>query len=269
MWGVARAFGGRVLLRIEDHDRVRSRPAFEAALLEDLEWLGFAADEPPQRQSDRTRLYESAIARLAAEGRVYACSCSRRQIAAAAPGPDGTEPRYPGICRDRDLPLEGFVARRIRLPEDTARFVDLLRGPTEQAPHEQCGDLLAVDRDGNWTYQFAVTVDDFEQGVDLVIRGEDLLESTGRQLHLARLLGRAEPARFLHHPLLLRADGAKLSKSNRDSGIRELRAAGWSPEQVFGRAAHDGGVAPSAAPLTLTTFTERLLERWPRLSESL
>jgi glutamyl-tRNA synthetase/glutamyl-Q tRNA(Asp) synthetase len=206
---------------------------------------------------------------LTAEGRVYACSCSRREIAAAAPGAGGTEPRYPGICRDRHLPLESFAARRIRLPEGSALFVDLLRGPIEQAPQQQCGDLLAVDRDGHWTYQFAVTVDDFEQGVDLVIRGADLLESTGRQLQLARLLGRGEPARFLHHPLLLRADGAKLSKSNRDTGVRELRAAGWSAEQVFGRAAHDGGLAPSAAPSTLEAFTERLLERWPQLAESL
>ena len=238
-------------------------------MLEDLAWLGLTADAPPQRQTDRTRFYESALGRLTAEGRVYACSCSRRQIAAAAPGPGGMEPRYPGICRDRELPLESFAARRIRLPEGTARFVDLLSGPTEQAPQQQCGDLLAIDRDGHWTYQFAVTVDDFEQGVDLVIRGEDLLESTGRQLQLARLLGRGEPARFLHHPLLLRADGAKLSKSDRDAGIRELRAAGWSPEQVFGRAAHDGGLAASAAPSTLALFTERLLERWPQLAESL
>jgi glutamyl-tRNA synthetase/glutamyl-Q tRNA(Asp) synthetase len=108
-------------------------------------------------------------------------------------------------------------------------------------PADQSGDLLARDRDRCWTYQFAVVVDDLEQGVDLVVRGEDLLESTGRQIQLARLLGRAEPPRFLHHGLVRRRDGAKLSKANRDEGIRDLRAAGWTPEKVLGEAARLAG----------------------------
>lgn len=115
-------------------------------------------------------------------------------------------------------------------------FEDLRLGAIEQTPADQCGDVLMRDRLSQWTYQFAVVVDDLDQGVDLVIRGEDLLASTGRQIQMARLLGREIPARFVHHPLIKREDGAKLSKSNRDTGIRDLRASGLSADQVLGRA---------------------------------
>ena len=111
------------------------------------------------------------------------------------------------------------------------------RGTVTQVPAEQCGDLLLRDRNGNWTYQFAVVVDDMRHGVDLVIRGEDLLSSTGRQIRLARMLGRERPPVFLHHPLIRKPDGAKLSKSSGDTGIAELREAGVRPEAVLGEAA--------------------------------
>jgi glutamyl-tRNA synthetase/glutamyl-Q tRNA(Asp) synthetase len=113
------------------------------------------------------------------------------------------------------------------------RFVDLRHGLQEQRPSAQCGDLLARDRDGNWTYQFAATVDDLVQGITLVIRGDDLLASTGRQIQLARLLGRDEPPEFLHHPLIMKSPDQKLSKSDGDTGIRELRARGLTPAQVI------------------------------------
>jgi glutamyl-tRNA synthetase/glutamyl-Q tRNA(Asp) synthetase len=104
-------------------------------------------------------------------------------------------------------------------------------------PSRQCGDLLIRDRRGNWTYQFAATVDDMDQGIDLVVRGVDLLESTGRQIQLARLLGRSSPPDYMHHPLIMKSAHQKLSKSDRDTGIRELRAAGWTPAQVIEEAA--------------------------------
>jgi glutamyl/glutaminyl-tRNA synthetase len=122
------------------------------------------------------------------------------------------------------------------------RFSDANLGGQEQEPALQCGDLLLRDRLGNWTYQFAVTVDDWGQGVDLVIRGEDLLGSTGRQIRLARMLGRAEPPAFFHHPLIRNPAGVKLSKANGDTGIRELRAAGVKPGAVLGLAAHLTGL---------------------------
>jgi len=252
VWQVTRQRGGRVLLRIEDHDRQRSQAHFEAAILEDLAWLGFAADEPPVRQSERGEIYEAALSRLRRLGLVYACGCSRAEIAQAGPKactttdkeantpdvvqafrPADAELRYPGTCAERGLAEAAGLGLRVRLAPTVERFVDLRQGLQEQRPSEQCGDLLARDRDGNWTYQFAATVDDLVQGITLVIRGDDLLASTGRQIQLARLLGRGEPPEFLHHPLIMKSPDQKLSKSDGDTGIRELRARGLPPAQVI------------------------------------
>jgi glutamyl-tRNA synthetase/glutamyl-Q tRNA(Asp) synthetase len=259
VWRETRARSGRILLRIEDHDHQRSRRRFEEAMLEDLAWLGFEADEPPVRQSERCAIYEAALERLRRQGLVYACDCSRSAILAAraaqgsagpkgsalhsetsSPGPFGpgedAELWYPGTCRDRGLSDAPGRGLRVRLEPSIERFVDLRLGEREQRPSEQCGDLLARDRDGNWTYQFAATVDDMEQGVTLVIRGVDLLASTGRQIQLARLLGRSAPPAFLHHPLIMKSPDQKLSKSDGDTGIRELRARGWTPSRVIAHA---------------------------------
>ena len=255
VWRETRARGGRVLLRIEDHDRQRSRREYELEILDDLAWLGFAADEPPVRQSERGDIYEDALDRLRRQGLVYACNCSRAEIeraglkACATDAPSANdasvaqpfraadlELRYPGTCRHRGLAEGAGVGIRVRLDDTVERFIDLRHGPQAQQPSAQCGDLLVKDREGNWTYQFVATVDDLVQGVTLVVRGDDLLASTGRQIQLARLLGRAEPPQFLHHPLVMKSAGQKLSKSDRDSGIRELRAAGWTPERVIGLA---------------------------------
>ena len=134
------------------------------------------------------------------------------------------------------IPLTVGVGWRLRIDPGAEPFEDGLCGWQSQDPSAQCGDLLLRDRLGNWTYQFAVTVDDFDQGVTDVIRGTDLLESTGRQIRLARLLGRPSPARFWHHPLVMKSATEKLSKSDGDSGVRDLRAAGSSAEEVLGRA---------------------------------
>lgn len=243
MWGVARAFEGRVLLRIEDHDRARSRPEYETTILEDLAWLGFAADAPVLRQSDREERYEERLRELESRGLVYPCSCSRKSIAAGQESFEG-EVRYPGNCRELELDGTVHVARRIRIEPSKIAFLDLRLGPTEQSPADQAGDILARDRHGNWTYQFAVVVDDLDQGVDLVIRGEDILPSTGRQIQVARLLGQTQAPRYLHHALLTHPNGVKLSKSNRDTGVRDLRAQGWSVPRVLGEAASVLGLNP-------------------------
>jgi glutamyl-Q tRNA(Asp) synthetase len=251
VWGLARAFGGRVVLRVEDHDRTRSRPEYEAALLDDLDWLGLAPDEgttaafragpTPLRQSDDGDRYAAAVDRLGAAGLVYACTCTRKQIQART-GRRRGELWYPGICRDRRVDPAATPIRRLRLERREIVFTDLRLGECRQVPSEQCGDLLLRDRDGHWTYQLAVVVDDHEQGIDVVIRGEDLLASTGRQIQLAELLGRREPPRFLHHPLVLTPAGRKLSKSAGDTGIRELREEGWTAARVLGEAARRGGL---------------------------
>ena len=235
VWGMARAKQGRVLLRIEDHDGQRSRREYEASLLEDLAWLGFEADAPIVRQSDRTAHYESALERLKVAGLVYACECSRQKINEAGGG--GAELHYPGTCAAKSLPAEPGRALRVRLEPREEPFHDLLQGPQVQVPATQCGDLLVRDRLGYWTYQFAATVDDLEQGVDLVIRGLDLLASTGRQIQLARALGRTAPPAFMHHRLVMKSADQKVSKSDGDTGIREMRAAGMSPADVIAAAA--------------------------------
>jgi glutamyl/glutaminyl-tRNA synthetase len=241
---------GVVLLRIEDHDRQRSRRAYERAILEDLEWLGFVAGAgavPLVRQSERGALYAAALDRLRTRGLAYACACSRS-------GAGGG--RYPGTCGDRGLREGPGLGIRVRLEPAIERFDDRRHGPQEQRPSEQCGDLLARDRHGNWTYQFAVVVDDLLQGVTAVIRGDDLLESTGRQIQLARLLGRTAPPAFLHHPLVMKTATQKLSKSDRDSGVRDLRARGWSADRVIGQAAASVGLIDEPRPLRIGDLRE-------------
>ena len=283
VWGVAGALGGRVLLRIEDHDRIRCRAEYEAALLEDLEWLGFTDHGPAEaghyvpphpgraghyvpprpgeaghyvRQSDQPAVYEEALAGLRQQHHVYACDCSRKEI--------GGE-RYGGACRARTLDDRSHRGVRVEIGLGVERFEDALLGAQEQEPADQCGDLLLRDRDGHWTYQFAVAVDDQRQGVGLVIRGADLLTSTGRQIRLARMLGRQQPAVFLHHPLVLNASGErageKLSKSAGDTSVRDLRAAGLSPAEVIGRAAAAAGLIDSRQPIPASEVSELFRSR--------
>jgi glutamyl/glutaminyl-tRNA synthetase len=256
VWNSAREAGGKVLLRIEDHDRRRSRPEYERAILDDLDWLGFVPDRPSTeefrngrcegRQSDRGEVYEAALDRLRSLGLVYACGCTRSDLGAS----DATgERRYPGTCATKRLAEKPGVRLRVRLDPVVEHFVDRARGPQSQQPSDQCGDLLIRDRDGNWTYQFAAVVDDLEQGITLVVRGEDLLPSTGRQIQLSRLLGRAAPPEFLHHALVMKPNGRKLSKSDGDTGVRDLRAKGWTPAQAVDFAKQQIGSSCAISPV--------------------
>lgn len=145
---------------------------------------------------------------------------------------------------------------RLVLPDDVVVFEDLVHGPTAQTPSAQCGDVLLRDRLGNWTYQLAVVVDDLLHGVDLVVRGDDLFASTGRQILLARLLGRSAPPLFLHHGLVMQTPTQKLSKSDGARGVRDLRAAGWTPARVLGHAAHLAGLIPAPCDLTIADLPE-------------
>ena len=261
-----------MLLRIEDHDRERCRPEYETALLDDLDWLGFVPDIYPtdlfragrceSRQSDRGAIYDDMASRLQAAGLLYACRCTRKVLGPGSgvlgpesggpgpgsgvpgPGSDAPEARYPGTCRDLALPLEGDVGWRVRMPDETVTFTDQWCGPQTQTPANQCGDLLIRDRRGNWSYQLVAAVDDFLQGITHVIRGVDLLASTGRQMLLARLLGRPAPANFAHHGLIMKSATQKLSKSDGDTGVRDLRIAGWTRDQVLTAAVLPGERSP-------------------------
>ena len=254
VWRTAREHHAQVLLRIEDHDRERCRPEYEAALLDDLDWLGFTPDCFPtsafragaceSRQSDRQRVYQETARDLAHRGVLYGCTCTRQEIAAAPGALANSELRYPGTCRNRGIGLVDEAVWRVRMDDGAESFTDLWLGPQVQTPAEQCGDFAIRDRLGNWTYQFVAAVDDFRQEIDLVVRGRDLLPSTGRQIRLARLIGRAKPATFAHHALIMKSPGQKLSKSDGDTGIRQLRAAGWTRDRVIDAAISAAGASP-------------------------
>jgi glutamyl/glutaminyl-tRNA synthetase len=236
-WGLAASAGAAVLLRIEDHDRQRCRPEHDAAILEDLAWLGFEPALGPVRQSDPEALavYAEAHNRLALQGLVYGCDCTRATFRewAAEHGRTWSGIGCPGGCRERSL--DGPVLR-VALGAGGESWMDALNGPCrdEVAPS---GDLPIRDRHGNWTYAFCVVVDDARHGVDLVVRGMDLLHATAAQVRLGHRLGREIPPTFAHHRLIRRPDGTKLSKSTGDTGVRELRAAGHAPADVIAMAA--------------------------------
>ncbi len=272
-WGIARATGGRVILRVEDHDRQRSRPEHEAAMLDDLERLGLIPDEPqiadfragptPYRQSDAGSVYAAALPRLRADGLVYACACSRVTFAAwhAEHGRPWRGIGCPAGCRDRGLD-EGSPSTaapgngvRVAVGAGQERWVDLLAGPLADEA-ALSGDPLVRDRVGNWTYAFCVVVDDARQGVDLVIRGRDLLDATPVQLRLARLLGREAPPQFLHHPLVRRVSGQKLSKAEGDTSVRSMLDRGATPAELFGHAARLAGLRAVDAPLPIQALEE-------------
>ena len=234
---------------MEDHDRGRCRPEYEQSIVEDLAWLGFevanALGSPsPYRQSDNPGVYRKALEAL--DGSWYFCDCTRKQIAERCPLGPGGERVYDGRCRERALTAGGV---RVCIEPGQEPFEDLRLGRLVQEPAAQAGDVLVRDRAGQWTYQFCVVVDDLRQGVDLVVRGEDLVESTGRQIRLGRMLGRAEPARFLHHPLILDDEGVKLSKTAASGPIAADREAGRRPEDVIGEAARRVGLSDAAGAI--------------------
>lgn len=244
---MARASGAAVLLRIEDHDRTRSRPGYDAALLEDLAWLGFEPDEGPVRQSDDDGPCRTALERLRSDGLVYGCDCSRTTFERwrQQHGRLWHGLGCPGECRGREL--AGPVLRVI-LGGGSERWLDALAGPCtdEVAPG---GDPPIRDRDGQWTYGFSVVVDDRRQGVDLVVRGRDLVPATPAQIRLGELLGREVPPTFAHHPLIRTPDGRKLSKADGATSIRELRVAGRSAEELIGEAAAAIGLLDAPRPV--------------------
>jgi len=224
-WLDARARDGRILLRLEDLDPERSKPEWSDAMLRDLDWLGLEFDDVTH-QAARSGAHEAALDRLAAEGRLYPCACSRTRIRSeSARAPDGGR-RYPGTCRGRSLPGAGW-----RTSREPLRVV---LPPGRITPEEESGIDLALDpaaafgdpvvrrRDGVAAYHLASVVDDAEAGVDRVVRGRDLAPATALQVALQRCLGLPSP-RYRHHLLLLEARGDKLAKLHGAVGAPELR----------------------------------------------
>ena len=246
VFGISAKLKGKVVIRIEDHDRSRFRPEYESAILQDLRMLGLADQELSVfdhnpcdfRQSNCDHLYKKALDRLSSHGaHVYACDCSRKDILKRT-AQQGGEIRYDGYCRDRGLAYSPDKGIRVQMPEGHVPFDDLFAGRQYQHPAAETGDLLLKDRLGQWTYHFAVVVDDLRHGVNLIIRGKDLLPSTGRQLLLANMLTQSEsvPFEYFHHPLITDPEGRKLSKRDFDTDIHHLLQKGESPASLFSSA---------------------------------
>lgn len=209
----ARAAGGEWLVRIEDVDLPRARGDAESLILTALERYGFAWDGEIVRQSERTVLYDEALARLAADDQVYPCACARRELETAPRGVGGDRV-YPGTCRDGIPAVRAWRSQRawrVRVGEATVEFRDRLQGTQSQALTRDVGDFVVKRGDGLYAYQLAVVVDDAQQGITDIVRGADLLASTARQIHLQRLLGYPTPS-YLHAPVAIGAGGEKLSK---------------------------------------------------------
>ena len=268
-WLWARSERGEFLLRIEDLDPDRCKPVFIDGIFEDLEWLGLHWDGPVLRQSERAGLYDEALARLCASGRAYRCWCSRAEVARAASAPHVGEegPIYPGTCRGGALPKAGREAAWRFLASapavEVVSFVDALQGAVTQDVGKEVGDFVIRRADGVASYQLAVVVDDALSGVTDVLRGEDLLSSTPRQILLQQGLG-YPPPRYAHVPLLMQADGRRLAKREGASTVAGLRALGWSSQKVLGQLAAWSGLsdgAPISAEELVSAFSLARVKR--------
>lgn len=261
---VARQLGGRVLYRLEDHDIGRCREDYIASIGSDIRWfsslfqLSDHGSVPTWRQSNRTSRYQEILDRCLDANLVYACDCSRQDIASATDQTSG-ELRYLGTCRDKKIPVSSpGTALRLKIPDQTISATDFKHGPIEQNPATMQGDVVIRDRDGHWTYQWCVVIDDIDQNINLIIRGDDLLSSIGRQLAMRKLIlpllqmeprENARPLYFLHHPLLLDDKGHKLSKRHFSESIGALRQQGWTALQVLSDVTQEYRNASKTEPL--------------------
>jgi glutamyl-tRNA synthetase len=261
-WLSARARGGRVLLRIEDIDSPRVKAGAAAEARDDLRWLGLDWDGEPVVQTQRLPLYAEALTRLRREERVYPCTCTRTDVerAASAPHADHEGPVYPGTCAGRtaaDAMALGDVpfCWRFRVPETIPTFTDGFYGPMCLDRQSLGGDFVVWKAPrpgaaGGPAYQLAVVVDDAAQGVTEVVRGDDLVSSTPRQLLLYQALGRTPP-RFCHVPLVVGPDGRRLAKRHGDTRLAALRGAGVAPEALRGLLAWSCGWVDRVRPVSV------------------
>jgi len=258
-----RSRGGAFVYRIEDLDPPRVVPGMAEAQREDLAWLGLDWEEMPAAQSRRSDFYEEALARLAAAGHLFPCRLSRKELqtmASAPHGPEGGAP-YPAALRPRSIEPDWYerlcqaerpdAAIRFRVDDRPVVWTDRVYGERMERVDETVGDFVLKRRDGLYAYQLAVVVDDLAMGIDDVVRGADLLDSTARQILLIDALieasGGARPA-YAHVPLVVNAAGEKLSKRDQGLALRSLRAAGVSPQALTGWLGWSLGLLGRPAP---------------------
>lgn len=237
-WLYARNRGGTFVLRIEDTDRDRSTEEYIKAIIDGMSWLGLSADEGPLRQTNRMDIYKGHLERLMSEGKAYRCYCTREELeakkeAAAAAKRDY---RYDGTCRDRlsrgegpRLGVEPVV--RFRMPPGTTFVEDLIRGNL-RFENDQFDDFIIARSDGTPVYNFVVVVDDLDMGITHIIRGDDHINNTPKQLQLYRALGNGEPPKFAHLPMILGPDKTRLSKRHGATSVMAYRDMGYLPEAL-------------------------------------
>ncbi|WP_406539505.1 glutamate--tRNA ligase family protein [Fibrobacter sp.] len=269
VWAAAKKWNLKIHLRIEDHDQSRARPAYIAGIREDLAWLGFKYDSE-SIQSARGQVYEAALQKLKEKSLVYPCYCSRKQLLAENPQSETGEIVYQGKCKNLVIlseasrhpersegPSEVLNSNsaphnlRFIVPNKFIDWHDLRLGDFHENPKLQCGDFPIRDRDNQWTYQFAVCVDDIDEQITHIVRGEDIRNSTARQIALMEALGRTERPIYLHHPLIVDANNKKLSKRELAHSLRQDKEAGITPEMLFGRVCHKAHLTESDAPIAL------------------
>ena len=280
-WLVAKAQGGRMVLRIEDLDAQRSKREYVDAVQRDFERLGLTWDEGPFFQHDREEAYRAAFDALAARGLVYPCFCTRADLHAGSAPHRGEKPVYPGTCRGlsdeeraQRVAAGRTPAQRLAVPDRDVALQDLVQGSYRQNLARECGDFLVRRSDGAFAYQLAVVVDDAEQGVNSVVRGVDLLCSTPQQMHLQDLLGLPHPV-YAHVPLVVAERDRRLSKRDHDAALDALLERFKTPEGVVGHIAGITGLAASCDPATPeellqdfdlaalpTTFPDLVQVRW-------
>lgn len=260
-WLFARSAGARFLVRIEDLDPGRSRREHEAGQLADLAALGLDWDGPVVRQSERRELHRAALEQLRASGRVYPCWCTRAEIREAASAAHGPLPEgaYPGTCKRLSVTARAARERSGRAPAlrldagaERVAFVDRLHGPVAGV----VDDLVLWRGDGTPAYNLAVVVDDADQGIGEVVRGDDLLDTTPRQLLLQRLLGLPAPS-YAHVPLVLGDDGARLAKRHGAVTLADRAARGEEPADALAWMAHSLGLARCDEAVDPTLLLER------------
>ncbi|HEV7299746.1 MAG TPA: tRNA glutamyl-Q(34) synthetase GluQRS [Tepidisphaeraceae bacterium] len=269
-WLLARQQDWRIVLRIEDLDGPRLKVGADRQLIDDLQWLGIDWDDGPTYQSTRLASYQAAAERLMAQRDAYACICTRKEIetAASAPHAEDGATVYPGTCRGRFTDLataraattHGVAAVRFAVPAAPIAFDDAFAGPQRWANvAQQLGDFVILKGDGLAAYQLAVVIDDAEAGVTEVVRGDDLIDSSPRQILLYRALGLAERIpRYTHLPLIVGPDSRRLAKRHGDTRLATYRAIDPSPQRALRLLARWCGIDDTSDVRTARDLVGRL-----------
>jgi len=263
-WVLARQNDWRIVLRVEDLDSPRVKAGADRGAIADLTWLGMDWDDGPYYQATDLEPYEAALATLRDAGLTYPCVCTRREIeqAQSAPHGDEHELRYPGKCRPADAhdwkpPADAEYAVRVRTPDEPVRFTDKFAGPQASSVQQVVGAFIVASKAKLPAYQLAVVVDDARQGVTDVVRGDDLIRSTARQILLYRMLKLDTTPDWWHLPLVIGEDGRRLAKRHGDTRIAWYREQGVASERVIGLLAHWSGAAARREPMSARQLVDR------------